>query len=97
MRVKTFLGVVALLVVAVAAIVTLSGSRVVLVARGEVYLDSYPLPKRVVGCDDLKSYPAVHVRQADGSEGYVIEGTYSLMGSSVWSSTVNSPISFFCP
>lgn len=106
------------LVVAIAAVsalvavvvVVVGGHRVVLVAKGEVAVDSYPVPgpvpvqrmaagqrANVLGCDDLKSYPAVHVRLPNGTEGYVIDGKYELDSAPIWSRSNGSPITFFCP
>ncbi len=91
-------------------VMVVGGHRVVLVAKGEVAVDSYPVPgsvpvKRltagqrasVLGCDDLKSYPAIHVRLGDGTEGYVIEGPYELDSAPIWSRSNGSPVTFFCP
>ena len=50
----------------------------------------------VLSCDDLKAYPAIHVRLPDGSEGYVIEGAYELILAPVWSRSTDSPVSFSC-
>lgn len=88
------------------------GHRTILVASSEIDVDSYPVPDRsnsspigkikaghevkVLSCDDLKSYRAVHVLLDDGKEGYVIGGKYLLKQSSIWSGE-NGPISFSCP
>lgn len=107
---KLLLGVVLSLAVVAAVIAGLAGHRFVLVAAGDVGVDSYPAPgptpiarmhagerATVLGCDDLKSYPAVHVRLANGTEGYVIEGRYELVAASVWDRSSGSPVVFFCP
>ncbi|TFY96356.1 hypothetical protein [Ramlibacter humi] len=85
------------------------GHRVILVAKGEVAIDNYPVPgpvpimrmiagqrANVLGCDDLKSYPAIHVRLTDGTEGYVIDGAYELNSAPIWHFN-GSPVTFFCP
>lgn len=90
--------------------IAVAGHRVVLVAKGDVPVDSYPVPGpapvvrltagqrvNVLGCDDLKSYPAIHVRMHDGTEGYVIDGAYELDSAPIWSRSNDSPVSFFCP
>jgi hypothetical protein len=100
----------ALLVVSLGAICVL-GSRVTLTAVNELTVDSYPIPDpqnfpprgklkagqklKVIGCDELKSYTAIHVQLDGGVEGYVIDGKYSLEFSPVWKSA-GSPISFSC-
>jgi len=107
---KLLLGVVLSLAVLAAVVVGLVGHRIVLVAGGEIGVDSYPAPgpapvarmeagehAAVLSCDDLKSYPAVHVRLANGTEGYVIEGRYELVAASIWDRSSGSPVVFFCP
>jgi hypothetical protein len=108
---KWLLGAVVSLVVVVTVVTAgLAGHRFVLVAQGDVPVDSYPAPgstpiarlhagerATVLSCDDLKSYPAVHVRLANGTEGYVIEGRYELAAASIWDRSSDSPIVFFCP
>lgn len=51
----------------------------------------------VLSCDDLKSYQAIHVRLPDGTEGYIIDGPYSLEAASIWPGPNAGPIVFFCP
>jgi len=107
---KLLLGVVLSLAVVVLVIVGIAGHRFVLVASGDVAVDSYPAPgpapiakmragerATVLSCDDLKSYPAVHVRLENGTEGYVIEGRYDLVAASIWDRSSGSPTVFFCP
>ena len=99
-----------LVALAAVVVVAIAGHRVVLVARGDVPIESYPVPgstpilrltagqhANVIGCDDLKSYPAIHVRLPNGGEGYVIDGKYELDEAPIWSRPNGSPISFFCP
>lgn len=68
--------------------------RVVLIAHNEISVAGYPDPNRnnsplqgkptpgqqvrVLSCDQLKPYRAVHIRLDNGTEGYVIDGTYAL-------------------
>lgn len=107
---KLVLATITSLVLLVAIVVIISGHRFVLVAKGDLVVDSYPVPGHasatrmlageqaiVLSCDDLKSYPAVHVRLANGTEGYVIEGGYELIAAPVWDFSTGSPINFFCP
>lgn len=107
---KLLLGTVLFLAVFAVVIVGIAGHRFVLVAKGDVVVDSYPAPgpipiakmqtgerATVLSCDDLKSYPAVHVRLANGAEGYVIEGRYELVAASTWNRSSGGPIIFFCP
>jgi hypothetical protein len=107
---KFVLGAAISLALVTAVIGAVAGHRFVLVARGDIAVDSYPVPGSapiermragqraiVLGCDDLKSYPAVHVRLANGAEGYVIEGAYELIASPIWDRSTPSPIVFFCP
>lgn len=88
----------------------LAGHRFVLVAKGDVAVDSYPVPGStpiahmrpgeraiVLSCDDLKSYPAVHVRLTNGIEGYVVEEGYELIAAPIWNLSMGSPVNFFCP
>lgn len=95
---------VAVITVAVAA------RRLVLVAQKPIQVDSYPVPSArpvrsmqagqrasVLSCDDLKSYPAIHVRLADGGDGYVIDGSFVLESVPIWRPSNGAPISFFCP
>jgi hypothetical protein len=99
-----------ILVILVVAIAIQMAHRTELVAQSEIAVDSYPVPNRkvgfvgkiregqqvaVLGCDDLKSDRAVHVRLESGIEGYVLQGKYYLRRSPIWSS-VDSPMSF-CP
>jgi hypothetical protein len=100
----------AILVTAVTGVTT--ARRVVLIAQSEISVAGYPDPNRnnfprqekltrgqqakVLSCDQLKSYRAVHVRLDSGTEGYVIDGKYTLKRYSLWSN-VASPISFSCP
>jgi hypothetical protein len=111
MMLRSLLVAIAVLTALVAGVVlVVGGHRVVLVAKGEVAVDSYPVPGPVpvtrltagqraivLGCDDLKSYPAIHVRLPDGTEGYVIDGTYELDSVPIWSRSNDSPVTFFCP
>ena len=98
------------LTVLVAVIVSLVGHRFVLVATGDLSVDSYPVPApgpiammrageraAVLSCDDLKSYPAVHVRMESGLEGYVIDVHYELITASIWDRSSEGPIVFNCP
>lgn len=91
-------------------IIFLAGNRFVLVAKGDVAVDSYPVPGAmpiailhagdrvtVLSCDDLKSYPAVHVRLGDGTEGYVIEEDYELIPTSFLDDSNGSPFIISCP
>lgn len=96
--------------VVTAVIAGLLGNRFVLEATGDVAVDGYPAPgpapiarmhagerATVMSCDDLKSYSALHVRLANGTEGYVIEGRYKLTAAPIWDRSSGSPIVFFCP
>lgn len=107
---KLVLGIVVSLVLLAAVIGGTAGHRFVLVAKGDVAVDSYPVPGPtpiarmrageraiVLSCDDLKSYPAVHVRMANGTEGYVVEDGYELIAAPIWNFSTGSPVSFFCP
>ena len=107
---KLVLGVVVSLTLVAVVVGALAGHRFVLVAKGDVGVDSYPVPGPtpiarmhageravVLGCDDLKSYPAVHVRLANGAEGYVVEGTYELVAAPLWDRSIGSPVTFSCP
>jgi hypothetical protein len=106
---KKLLGVLLLVVVLVAAIAGLAAQRLVLLAKSDVAVESYPVPgpdpiakmqvgerAAVLSCDDLKSYPALHVRLKDGTEGYAVDGSYELIAESIWDSSSESPIVFFC-
>ena len=107
---KLLLGVVLSLAVVAAVIAGLAGHRFVLVATGDVDVDGYPARgptpiarmhagerATVLSCDDLKSYPAAHMRLENGTEGYVIEGRYELVAAAAWDRSSGSPIVFFCP
>ena len=107
---KKFLGLLLALVVIFAVIAGFAAERFVLLAKSDVAVDSYPVPgpapvakmqagerATVLGCDDLKSYPALHVRLKNGIEGYVIDGSYEFISVSIWDSSSGSPIVFFCP
>lgn len=107
---KLLLGIVLSLAMVIAVITGIAGHRFVLVSMGDVDVDSYPTPgvapiarihvgerATVLGCDDLKSYPAVHVRLANGTEGYVIKGRYELVAASSWDRSSGSPVVMFCP
>lgn len=107
---KLLFGTLLSLALVAAVIAGLAGHRFVLVAKSNVAVDSYPVPGPtpvakmrigeraiVLSCDDLKSYPAVHVRLENGTEGYVIEEGYELIPVPIWDRTVRSPVTFFCP
>lgn len=107
---KKFIGVLLVLVVAIAAIAGIAARRFVLLAKSDVAVDSYPVPgsapiakmragerAKVLSCDDLKSYQALHVRLKNGIEGYVIDGSYELIPVSIWDSSSGSSVVFFCP
>jgi hypothetical protein len=107
---KLILWVTMLLLILSGVVLGLAGHRFVLVAKSNVAVDSYPIPGStpiarmslgeraiVLGCDDLKSYPAVHILLANGSEGYVIEEGYELIAAPIWNTSTGSPVSFFCP
>ena len=99
----------AVLVAVVSAVTT--GRRVMLIAQSEISVGGYPDPNRnelplqekltpgqqvkVLSCDQLKAYRAVHVKLENGFEGYVIRGKYQLRRYSLWSS-IDSPVSFSC-
>jgi hypothetical protein len=107
---KKFIGLLLALVVIFAVIAGFSAQRFVLLAKSDVAVDSYPFPgpapvakmqagerATVLSCDDLKSYPTLHVRLKNGMDGYVIDGSYKLIAASIWDSSSGSPIVFFCP
>jgi hypothetical protein len=90
----------------------ISAKRGFLIAQENLIVDSYPIPDptrfpsvgnlelgekvRVLSCDDLKSYTAIHVQLKNGQEGYIIEGKFRLELFPFWSS-IDSPVSFSCP
>jgi hypothetical protein len=107
---KLALSIVVSLGLLAAVIGGLTGHRFVLVAKGALAVDSYPVPGPtpiarmhvgeraiVLSCDDLKSYPAVHVRLANGTEGYVVEDGYELIAAPIWDLSTGSPVNFLCP
>ena len=97
--------------VAIATIITcLIGKRFTLEAQQDLAVESYPQPGStpiatlhkgerlvVLSCDDLKSYPAVHVRLPDRRDGYIIDYQFELTSVPAWDFSDSSPVSFTCP
>lgn len=108
---KSLVWVCAFLLLVVALAICSTARRVILTAKADLTVDSYPNPDAtryppiatlapgekvaVIGCDDLKSYMAVHIQLTDGREGYVIDPKYQLNFYAVWTD-IPSPISLSC-